>query len=139
MKNLFALAFFAITTIASAQPGHGRDHGKGHYKKHHKAKHYDKKNYKHGRKLVRNDHRTNYHYHVQREMARYEFLRLNNSQRKKLETSLHFMISNNYGPRDYEVRLRKDLRSILSRSQYDLWHKNAYRNGGTTFVFNFNI
>lgn len=138
MKSLFVLALLTITTIANAQPGHGRDHGKGHYKKNHKNNHYDKKDYKHGRKLVRDNHRTNYHYHVEREMNRYEFLRLNNGQRKRLETSLHFLISNNYGGRDYEIRLRKDLRNILSRSQYDLWYKNAYRNGGNTFVFNFN-
>ena len=38
MKALFTLTLLAITTIASAQPGHGRGHGKGHYKhgKHHK-------------------------------------------------------------------------------------------------------
>nr|WP_298001821.1 hypothetical protein [uncultured Flavobacterium sp.] len=140
MKTLFTLAVLAVTTIASAQPGHGRKHGNGHYKKHnkHKVHHYDKKDYKHGRRVVRTNHRRDYNYHVQQEMARYNFLRLSQAQRSRLQVSLNFLISNDYGPRDYEYRLRKDLRNILSRSQYDLWERKAYNNGGTTFVFNFN-
>lgn len=139
MKTLITLALLAVTTIASAQPGHGRNHGKGHYKHHHKHKtEYRKKDYKHGRRVVRNDYKRDYHYHVQREMARYDFLRLSQAQRSRLQVSLNFLISNGYGARDYEYRLRRDLRSILSRSQYNLWERNAYNNGGNTFVFNFN-
>ena len=140
MKTLFTLALLAVTTIASAQPGHGYKHGKGHYKKHKKyQKHYNhnRNDYKHNRRVVRNDHYRDYHYHVNREMNRYDFLRLSQNQRSRLQVSLNFLISNGYGPRDYEYRLRRDLRDILTRSQYDLWERRAY-SSGNTFVFNFN-
>jgi|SRR5690606_28676243 len=136
MKVLFTLALLAVTTIASAQPGHGYKHGKGHYKKHKKyQKHSNHNDY--NRRVVRKNHHRDYHYHVSREMSRYDFLRLSQAQRSRLQVSLNFLISNGYGPRDYEYRLRRDLRDILSRSQYDLWERRAY-NSGNTFVFNFN-
>ncbi|MDO5636684.1 MAG: hypothetical protein Q4G18_05465, partial [Myroides sp.] len=123
MKTLITLALLAMTTVMTAQPGHGKSHGKGHYKKHqkhqkHKAHKYQK-DYKHGRKVVRNDYQRDYHYHVQREMARYDFLRLSQAQRSRLQVSLNFLISNRYAPKDYDLYLRRDLSSILSRSQYD--------------------
>lgn len=143
MKTLITLALLAMTTVMTAQPGHGKSHGKGHYKKHqkhqkHKAHKYQK-DYKHGRKVVRNDYQRDYHYHVQREMARYDFLRLSQAQRSRLQVSLNFLISNRYAPKDYDLYLRRDLSSILSRSQYDLWERRAYKNGSNTFVFNFNL
>ncbi len=48
------------------------------------------------------------------------------------------MVANNYGPRDYERRLRSDLRTILTRDQYGMWERRAYNGSGNTFVFNFN-
>lgn len=137
MKTLFTLALLAVTTIASAQPRHGNHHGKGHYKKHQKHYNHNRNDYKHNRKVVRNNHQRDYHYHVSREMNRYDFLRLSQAQRSKLQVSLNFLIANNYGPRDYEYRLCKDLRSILTRNQYAMWERRAY-SSGNTFVFNFN-
>jgi len=140
MKTLITLALLAMTTVMTAQPGHGKSHGKGHYKKHQKHKaHKYQKDYKHGRRIVRNDYQRDYHYHVQREMARYDFLRLSQAQRSRLQVSLNFLISNRYAPKDYDLYLRRDLSNILSRSQYDLWERRAYKNGANTFVFNFNL
>ncbi len=143
MKTFFTLALLAITTIASAQPGHHNGHHK--HKKHHKThkvhKHHrdNAPHYRHNqRKVVRHDNRRDYYYHVDREMSRYDFLRLSRAQRSKLQVSLNFMVANNYGPRDYEYRLRRDLRNILTREQYSMWERRAYTGGGNTFVFNFN-
>lgn len=154
MKALFTLALLAVTTIASAQPGHGRGHGKGHYKhgKHHKNERYDKHDrnnrydrrddddYSRSRRVVRSDYGRNYsrdyNYRVERELARYDFLRMTRAQRSRLQVSLNFLVSNGYGQRDYERRLRSDLYNILSRDQYRMWERQAY-NSGNTFVFNF--
>ncbi len=139
MKTLITLALLAVTTIASAQHKHhnrhhnDHDNGRhnGHYKKHYKhQKHYAER-----RKY---DNHRDCHYYVAREMNRYDFLRLNRAQRSQLQVSLNFLISNNYGPRDYEYRLRGDMRRILTRDQYHLWERRAYAGGGNTFVFNFN-
>lgn len=132
MKTFLTLALLAMTAIASAQPRH---HGKGHgkYKKHNKH-HYHAPNPH--RKMVRVDQRRDYHYHVNREINRYDFLRLSRSQRSRLEVSLNFLLSNNYAPRAYELRLRRDLREILTRAQYQAWERRAYNNSNV-FVFNF--
>lgn len=142
MKALFTIALLAITTIAGAQPGHHRGHGNGHSKHHHK-KHYDRHDhrrddddYSRSRRVVRRDYGRDYHYRVEREMSRYDFLRLSRQQRSRLQVSLNFMVSNGYGPVDYERRLRRDLYEILSRDQYGMWERRAY-NSGNTFVFNF--
>lgn len=139
MKTLITLALVAVTTIASAQPGHG----KGHYKhnKHHKHERYeryDRRDDDHDRRrrVVRNDYNRDYNYRVERELARYDFLRMSRAQRSRLQVSLNFLISNGYGARDYERRLRSDLYNILNRDQYRMWENRAY-NGGNTFVFNF--
>lgn len=140
MRTLFTLALLAITTIASAQPGHGRERGKGHYKKHKQEKYYDNRaydrNYPKGRRVVRYDDRRDYDYRVAQEMRRYDFLRLSGAQRSRLQVSLNFMLNNGYGPREYERRLRSDLYNILSRDQYRMWEQRAYTGGGNTFVFN---
>lgn len=143
MKTLFTLALLAITTIASAQPGHHRGHHKHkkHHKKHYTHKHHrdDDRHYRHNqRRVVRYDDRRDYHYYVDREMSRYDFLRLSRAQRSQLQVSLNFMVANNYSPRDYERRLRRDLGTILTRDQFGLWERRAYTGGGNTFVFNFN-
>lgn len=143
MKTLFTLALLALTTIASAQPGHSKGHSKHkkHHKKHYAQKHYraNDRNYQHNqRKVVKYDHRKDYHYNVEREMSRYDFLRLSRIQRDQLQVSLNFMVANNYGSRDYERRLRSDLGTILTRDQYGMWERKAYTGGGNTFVFNFN-
>lgn len=143
MKALFTLALLAVTTIASAQPGHHRGHHKHkkHHKKHYTHRHHrdDDRHYRHNqRRVARYDNRRDYHYHVDREMRRYDFLRLSRAQRSQLQVSLNFMIANNYGPRDYERRLRRDLGTILTRDQFGMWERRAYTGGGNTFVFNFN-
>lgn len=143
MKTLFTLALLAVTTIASAQPGHHRGHHKHkkHHKKHYTHKHHrdDDRYYRHNqRRVARYDDRRDYHYHVDREMSRYDFLRLSRAQRSQLQVSLNFMVANNYGPRDYERRLRRDLGIILTRDQFGMWERRAYTGGGNTFVFNFN-
>lgn len=143
MKALFTLALIAVTTIASAQPGHHRGHHKHkkHHTKHYTHKHHrdDDRYYRHNqRRVVRYDRQRDAHYYVNREMSRYDFLRLSRAQRAKLQVSLNYMIVNNYGPTAYERRLRADLRNILTRNQYRMWQRNAYRGGGNTFVFNFN-
>lgn len=144
MKVLFSLAFLAIATIANAQPGHHKHahkgKGNGHYKQHKSYKHDsydDDDDYGHRhRRVVRKDYGRDYHYHVNREMNRYDFLRLSSHQRSRLQVSLNFLISNGYGPRDYESRLRRDLRDILTRDQYRTWERRAYNNSNV-FVFNF--
>lgn len=143
MKALFSLAFLAIATIANAQPGHYKHHnngkGKGHYKHYKKQKYdrYDDDDYGYrNRRVVRKDYGRDYHYHVNREMSRYDFLRLSSNQRSRLQISLNFLISNGYGPREYESRLRRDLRDILTRDQYRSWERRAYNNNNV-FVFNF--
>lgn len=143
MKALFTLALLAVTTIASAQPGHHKGHHKHkkHHKKHYTHRHHrdDDRHYRHNqRRVARYDNRRDYHYHVDREMRRYDFLRLSRAQRSQLQVSLNFMIANNYGPRDYERRLRRDLGTILTRDQFGMWERRAYTGGGNTFVFNFN-
>ncbi len=135
MKVFFTLAFLAITTIASAQPGHhkhDRGRGKGHAK-HYKNKKYNRHDHHHRkeRRYVRD-----YHYEVEREMSRYDFLRLSRHQRSRLNVTLNFLVSNGYGPREYERRLRSDLYDILSRSQYSMWEDRAYARNNV-FVFNF--
>ncbi|MBA5791482.1 hypothetical protein H1R17_13050 [Flavobacterium sp. xlx-214] len=149
MKAIFTLALLAVTTIASAQPGHhrGKGHGNGHKKEKHYNKHHhndryerysrDDDDYSRNRRVVRNDYYDrDYSYRVGRELSRYDFLRLSRHQRSRLQVSLNFLVSNGYGPRDYESRLRRDLRDILDRSQYDMWERRAYGNNNT-FVFNF--
>ena len=131
MKTFFTIAFLAITTLASAQPGHYKDHGRGHYKNDHYKKHKKNKY-----KKDKHNHRNDCDYRVQREMNRYDFLRLSQAQRSKLQVSLNFLITNQYSDRDYERRLRNDLYSILTKDQYRTWENRAYR-GGNTFVFNF--
>lgn len=133
MKAFLTLALLAMATIASAQPGHrGKNHNK--FNHHKNQKHYAPA--PHHRKLVRVDQRRDYHYHVNREINRYDFLRLSRSQRSRLEVSLNFLLSNNYAPRAYELRLRRDLRDILTRAQYQAWERRAYNNSNV-FVFNF--
>ena len=146
MKALLTLALLAVTTIASAQPGHGKGHGKGHYKhgKHEKHDRYDKHNRRHDdygrdqRRVVKRDYNRDYNYRVERELSRYDFLRMTRAQRSRLQVSLNFLVSNGYGAREYERRLRSDLYNILSRDQYRMWENRAYSGGGNTFVFNFN-
>ncbi|WLD24937.1 hypothetical protein NU10_06030 [Flavobacterium dauae] len=148
MKTLFTLALLAVTTIASAQPRHHKNHHKhkSHHKKHYEHKYYrddwddrDDDHYHHNkRRVVRYNNHRDYHYYANREMSRYDFLRLSRSQRSQLQVSLNFMIANNYGPRDYERRLRRDLGTILTRDQFGMWERRAYTGGGNTFVFNFN-
>src|SRR5690606_32029644 len=126
MKTLFTLALLAVTTIASAQPRHGNHHGKGHYKNHKKhQKHYNhnRNDYKHNKKVVKNNNQLNNNYNLSLKIIRNNFLRLSQAQRSKLQVSLNFLIANNYGPRDYEYRLCKDLRSILTRNQYAMWER----------------
>ncbi|HLW41925.1 MAG TPA: hypothetical protein VKY82_06110 [Flavobacterium sp.] len=135
MKLWYTLALLAITTIASAQPGHHKHRkGKKVHKKHYTHKHYDTRGLK--RQVVKVHHGRDYHYYVNREMARFEFLRLSRQQKAKLQISLNFLISNGYSPQIYERRLRSDLRTILSRSQYQQWERRAYGNNNV-FVFNF--
>lgn len=125
MKVFILTAFMAIATFANAQPGHYKDHGRGHqkkdyHKKYKKRKHHDKE----------------CDYRVRKEMNRYDFLRLSNIQRSKLQVSINLLISKDYSEREYENRLKRELYQILSRDQYKSWESRAYR-GGNTFVFNF--
>lgn len=146
MKAFYTLVLLAATTIASAQPGHHRGNGKGHskhnnhkkYDNHHRHDHHDRDDddYSRNRRVVRRDYGRDYNYRVEREMSRYDFLRLDRQQRSRLQVSLNFLVSNGYGSADYERRLRRDLYDILSRDQYSMWERRAY-NSGNTFVFNF--
>lgn len=138
MKSLFTIALLSIVSIASAQPGRHREQGRPH---HNDRKHdnFRKNDYKKGRKHVNKQRQRDCDYRVERELSRYDFLRLNRDQRARLQFSLNYMISNNYAQRDYERRLRADLNNILSREQYRSWENRAYSNNGNVFVFNFNI
>ena len=138
MKTIFTLAFLAITTLTSAQPGHHKHH-KNKEKKHSYG-YYDKK-YSKQKKYYAHQHakphkKKVYYYEVEREMRRYDFLRMSDYQRNRLEISLNYMFRNGYGPREYERRLRSDLHSILNRRQYEMWQQQAYGRN-QVFVFNF--
>lgn len=142
MKSLITIAFLAIATIANAQPGRHRENRRDDDRKpnrgyHHHSKH-KKNDYKKGRKYDKRYSQRDCDYRVERELNRYEFLNLSRDQRSRLQVSLNFMISNNYGQREYERRLRSDLYNILNRNQYRSWENRAYNNSGNTFIFNFN-
>nr|WP_297307014.1 hypothetical protein [uncultured Flavobacterium sp.] len=139
MKSLFTIALLSIVSIASAQPGRHREEGRFQHKNHNKHEKLHKKDYKKGKKHAKQHHKHDYNYRVERELSRYDFLRLNRNQRARLQFSLNYMISNNYAQREYERRLRADLSNILSREQYRSWENRAYTNNGNVFVFNFNI
>lgn len=135
MKNLFTIALLTISSLVSAQPGH---HKNNHNPKKHKPKEIHnhrkpKKNFKHNKK------HPNYDYRVQRELERYRFLNLSNTQRNKLQVSINFLVTNSYNEREYERRLRSDLHQILTQNQYRNWENRAYNsNNNNVFIFNFN-
>jgi len=137
MKALFTISFLVVSAIAIAQPNHRRD--RDDYRQDHRSKkhhqHHKKNDYKKGRKY--SNHKKDYDYRVDRELSRYEFLRLSRMQQNKLQVRLNFLVNSGYGSREYERRLRSDLYEILSREQYRNWENRAYGNGGNTFIFNF--
>jgi len=139
MKSLITIAFLAIATIANAQPGRHRDHDRDYDKKsnrgyNHNSKH-KKNDYKKGKKYNKKHNHRDCDYQVERELNRYDFLKLSREQRSRLQVSLNFMITNNYSQRAYERRLKSDLYNILNRNQYRSWENRAY-NTGNTFIFN---
>jgi len=137
MKNLITLVFLTLTFLANAQPNHYREKDKNFKREKDKRKNYSK-SHKHDKKkhYYKRNHRKDYNYRVERELSRYEFLRLSELQRSKLQVSINFLANNQYNEREYERRLKSDLYTILSRDQYRNWENRAYNNGNT-FIFNF--